>query len=197
VVGVQGPAGPAGVQGVTGPVGPVGPVGPAGPSTNIVYSNWIPSRPSPGATFWTATGAAAYNAVGIFNVTAPGITANIMNQGVVLAYARALFSLTNATAVFQLPTSSDVNTGGSWNDYYDFIIPSAGNITFIYKSSLPWTLTSVGSAEFRYMLIQGQISGGRFINGPASGYTIQDLKKMPYAQVTQLFNIPVNGGNDK
>ncbi|MBY0478282.1 MAG: collagen-like protein [Chitinophagaceae bacterium] len=190
--GLQGPTGVAGPQGVTGPQGPVGPAGPVGPVSNIIYSGWIPSRPSAGATFWTTTGAAAYNAAGVFNVVAPGITATAMNQGAVLAYMRSIFNLA-ATVTVRLPFSESVATG--WNDYYDFVIPAAGQIRFLYKSAVPWTLTSVGSAEVRYFVIPGSVSGGKFMSGPATGYTVETLKKMSYAEILQLMNIPENGSN--
>ncbi len=185
--GGQGPVGNAGPQGITGPQGPVGPAGPVGPVSNIIYSGWISS-----ATFWTTTGAAAYNAAGLFNVAAPGITSSIINQGVVLAYMRSIFNLA-ASVTVRLPFSEAVATG--WNDYYDFVIPSAGQIRFLYKSAGPWSLTSVGSAEVRYFVISGSVSGGKFINGPANGHTVEALKKMSYVEILQLLNIPENASN--
>ncbi len=187
--GVVGATGPQGIQGSQGPVGPVGPIGAV---SNIVYSSWIPTRPSVGATFWTATGAASYNAVAIFNTPAPAITSTIINQGLVLAYMRGVFNLT-ASITVQLPFSESVATG--WNDYYDFTIPSAGQIRFLYKSAAPWTLVQVGSAEVRYFVVPGSVSGGRYTDGPAKGYSRDELKSMSYIKILQLLNVPDNGTN--
>jgi hypothetical protein len=193
--GPQGPAGIAGPQGITGPVGAVGPAGPAGASSNVIYSGWIPSRvPPAGATLWTATGAAAYGARGIFDVTAPGITANIMSQGIVLAYQRAVFNMT-AALVFPLPNSETISTTGGFNDYYDFVIPAAGTIRFLYKSQAPWTLTTIATTEFRYIILPGSVSGSRVVSGPATGYHVNDLKQMPYNEVLEKFNVPASGSN--
>jgi hypothetical protein len=193
-VGPQGPQGAAGPQGVTGPIGPVGPAGPAGASSNVIYSGWIPSRVSVGTTLWTATGAATYGARGIFDVTAPSITSTIMSQGVVLAYQRGVFNMT-AALIFPLPNSETISTTGAFNDYYDFVIPAAGSIRFLYKSQSPWTLTTIATTEFRYVVLPGSVSGSRVISGPASGYNMNDLKRMPYHEVLEKFNIPASGSN--
>ncbi len=52
------------------------------------------------------------------------------------------------------------------------------------------------SLEYRYILIPGAVSGGRFISGAAAGYTSDQLKAMPYEQVRQLMNIPAEGTNE-
>ncbi len=194
--GVQGPVGVAGSTGVTGPQGPVGPAGPVGPVSNIIYSGWIPSRPSVGATFWTTTGASTYGAVAIFDRAAPGITTTIMNSGVVLGYMRGVPFLAAGLA-FPLPNSEAIATNGSYNDYYDYVIPSAGNLRFLYKSAFPWTVTTIGSTEFRYLIIPGSLSGSRFVDGPAKGYTKDELKQMTYNEVLEKFNVPVFGSNER
>ncbi len=193
-IGPQGPVGTAGPQGVTGPIGQVGPAGPVGASSNVIYSGWIPSRPSVGATFWTATGAAVYGARGIFDVAAPSITGTIMSQGIVMAYQRGVFNMT-ATLVFPLPNSETISTTGGFNDYYDFVIPAAGTIRFLYKSQAPWTLTTIATTEFRYIAVPGAVSGSRIVSGPAAGYSIHDLKRMPYNEVLEKFNVPASGSN--
>lgn len=194
--GVQGPVGNAGPQGVTGPQGPVGPAGPVGPVSNIIYSGWIASRPSVGATFWTTTGAPTYGAFAIFDRAAPGITATIINSGVVLAYMRGVPALV-ADLVFPLPNSERITLNGSYNDYYDYVIPSAGNLRFLYKSAAPWTVTTLGSTEYRYLIIPGSLSGSRFVDGPAKGYTKEELKQMTYNEVLEKFSVPATGSNHR
>lgn len=194
LTGASGVVGATGPQGIQGPQGATGPVGAIGAVSNVVYSSWIPTRPSIGATFWTATGAASYNATGIFNTSAPAITSTIINQGLVLAYMRSIFNLT-ATVTVRLPFSEAVATG--WNDYYDFTIPAAGQIRFLYKSdpAFAWTLVQVGSAEVRYFVVPGSLSGGRYTDGPAKGYSKDELKSMSYNNIINLLNVPDNGTN--
>ncbi len=57
--------------------------------------------------------------------------------------------------------------------------------------NLPQTL------EYRYILIPGLVSGGRFTSGAAAGYTVDQLKAMSYEDVRTLFNIPENGSREK
>lgn len=212
--GPTGPQGTQGVVGITGPNGPVGATGPAGPQgpqgpqggqgapgaiSNIIYSNWIPSRPGgAGTTSWTTTGASFYGAgtFAIFTTAAPGITIEIRDRGAVLAYMRGVPFLAAAT-VFPMPNSEAIDTFGDYNDYYDFVINSIGSIRFLYKSSFPWTTSTIGSCEFRYVAIPGATAGGRFTSGPAAGYSIEDLKKMSYDQIANMFKLPANGSNVK
>lgn len=185
-----------GPQGITGPQGPQGPAGPVGPVSNIIYSGWIASRPSAGSTYWTTTGASAYGAYALYDITAPGVTASIISQGIVLAYMRGVPFLA-AALTFPLPNSEAISTSGSYNDYYDYIIPAAGSLRFLYKSAFPRTVTTIGSSEFRYLIIPGQVSGGRFVDGPAKGYTKDQLKQMTYKEVLEKFNVPDFGSNDR
>lgn len=194
--GAQGPAGPQGPTGPVGPQGPQGipgPVGPAGPVQTVTYSSWLLT----GAANWVTTGASTYSADFVYNRTAPGITTTLSDQGIVLAYIKGIPGLGTAGAnqVAQLPYS-DVTS--SYIDLYDFIIPAAGTLRFMYKNdAFPWGTATLGAMSTRYVFIAGTVSGGRITSGAAAGYSVDQIKSMSYEQVKALFNIPENGSNEK
>jgi hypothetical protein len=174
--GTAGPAGAAGPQGPAGTAGTQGPTGPQGPAgtANVIYSAWFAS----GA--WTGTG--TNNA--FFDKAAPGVTAAIRDNGVVLAYARLAADATN---IRPLPAQTGVGPSAIIWAYFS---PSVGNLRFTCDSPTGVVAPSVLN-EFRYVLIAGSVLGGR---GQATGvggtnYTEQQLKSMPYQQVCRLFNI--------
>lgn len=191
--GAQGPVGATGPQGPQGPQGLQGPAGPIGAVSNVIYSGWLASNNGPGTTLWTTTGASAYPGVyALLDRSVPSITSAIINQGVVLGFIRntPTYGLTISA---QLPYTEWIS---SYNDYYNFVVPAAGTLRFMYSSSFPWTVTSLGQVEFRYLIIPGSTSGGRFISGPAAGYTKDELKSMSYSDVIKTFKIPENGSNE-
>lgn len=188
--------GPAGPTGATGPQGPAGPQGPQG-TTNVTYSTWYTTL----AADWSAGGVAPYFDVFKYVRTAPGVTQAIIDNGLVLAYMKdwiydsdgsGTTPLHSSTTV-QLPFYADVN----YTDYWDFAIPAAGSIRFMYKSQAPWDITVMPGVSYRYVIIPGSIAGGRGINGETTyeGYSADELKSMSYDQVAQLFNIPGEGTN--
>lgn len=202
--GVQGPAGPQGPQGIIGPSGPVGatgpqglqgPVGPQGPAgslTNVIYSAWF------APTFATVTPGASNQWSSFTSVrSTPSITAAIRDNGIVLVYMRSttnslIFSGTDQVTQLPYVDDRDVNYMKSW-------IPSVGNLTIAYSSSIPYGLATVNNwaHNFRYVIIPGGTLGTKITSGPAAGYTVQQIKSMSYAQVAALFNIPANGTNEK
>ncbi len=200
--GTMGPTGAIGMQGPTGPQGPVGPAGPqgvAGPQgaagiTNVTYSNWSVS----GSANWTTANTTTYGARFTYDRPSPGITASIMDNGVVLIYARAVNGIP-ATDVVSLPYRSRTGTGGISTDIIDFILNAAGNIRYMYKHSAatPFTAAQLGTLESRYIIIPGTIAGGRMSSGPASGYFVDELRNMKYNQICALFSISENGSTVK
>lgn len=72
-IGPQGPAGPTGATGATGGTGATCATG----SANVIYSNWITVTNSE----WSNTGQSATSHTK--DLSAPGITVAIVNQGVV------------------------------------------------------------------------------------------------------------------
>lgn len=82
----EGPAGPAGEPGAQGAPGPAGPAGPAGPNgapgtANVIYSNWLDVTYTP-ITNEAGDTVFAYSA----SITAPKLTADILNSGEVKVY---------------------------------------------------------------------------------------------------------------
>lgn len=203
--GVQGPAGPTGPTGIIGQSGNVGPQGPAGPqgiqgpqgptgaAVGIIYSNWLTTTGS-----WTSSGAGTYSASFLNSKAAPSLTQGIMDNGIILGYIRNFPVGITPTYVNNQPQSlpyQEVTSG--WVDRYDFVAPFPGTIYFLYKSTAAWGTTQINPINVRYVLISGNTAGGRFVDGPAAGYTVSQIKSMSYSQVTSLFSIPENGTNEK
>ncbi len=183
-VGAQGPQGPPGSTGATGATGSQGPPGPAG-SANVIYSSWA-------AASWTSTGVAPYSAIFLSDRAATGVTQAIIDNGVVLCYAKGIpdGSGVATSHTVQLPFS-DVTA--SYTDHYDFVINAPGNLRFLYKSSFPWGIPQLAGMQFRYILIPGGVAGGRLtekaaeINGRI--YTESQLKAMSYQEICSLLSI--------
>lgn len=58
-------------------------------------------------------------------------------------------------------------------------------------------INNYASIYYRYVLIPGGVSGGRFSSGPAVGYSTDQLKNMTYEQIVALFGIPAAGASKK
>lgn len=183
--GGTGPAGPAGPTGPQGPVGPQGPAGPAG-TANVIYSSWM----SFGSN-WVDT-----NMVNIGDAKraiqpAPSITTAILDNGAILAY----MAFTGNVPFYPLPRMNTQIAGGVVYNFH----PAVGKMIYYYTT---FTGTNPGfilnsGYSFRYVLIPGSISGGRMASGPAAGYSLDELKAMPYEKVARIFNIPAEGTNIK
>jgi hypothetical protein len=202
--GIQGPAGSQGLQGVIGPQGPVGatgpqgPVGPQGPQgvTNVIYSSWIPTPTTFGATGWLDSSLSTIGTVSRANIAAPAITQTIINQGLTLVYhtfsatAAGLATTANAQS---LPFTTNVGAVLIEANYR----PAVGRVIFFIK-----TFSGTGSFGLltghyvRYIVIPGSVAG-RFTSGPAAGYTVDQIKAMSYEQVLALLNVPASGTNEK
>jgi len=158
-----------GDPGATGPAGPAGPAGVAGPigTANVIYSPWA------NVTF-TGSGT-SYSAL----ITAPGVTQDIMDKGVVKTYFKF------GTAVYD-GNYSNVPTGAS---IYEYLTLGAINLRATFAASYPW----------RYVIIPGGAAGGRLSAGAdADVFVLQDgstmsrsaLDKMSYEDLCSKFNIP-------
>ncbi|MBY0478725.1 MAG: collagen-like protein [Chitinophagaceae bacterium] len=207
--GIQGPAGPQGQQGIIGPSGPVGatgpqglqgPVGPQGPAgalTNVIYSNWQTIANWADTTGLYAGGVNTTGAAGRRGFVATNsVTANIVDQGIVISF----FKQTAAAAASSMPTVLS-GTNVYWSITLDLALRPGRVIYFASRLELgSWAASENGrfeSGQFRYVIIPGGTAGGRIMNGPAAGYTVQQIKSMSYVQVAALFNIPENGTNEK
>jgi hypothetical protein len=184
--GTQGPPGSAGTQGQTGPPGPAG--------ANVTYSAWVASV----AADWVLGFIAPnnYNVEMCYNRTAAGVTQAILDQGVLLCYGKN-FTIGAATI---LPNVQLLPYRESFNGQSYSFVPSVGKIAFTYDpdgTAPTRPVSQLAGISYRYILIPGGISGGRVMSGAAAGYSIDQLKKMPYDRVLASFNIPENGSNIK
>ena len=173
--GATGTSGTTGTQGATGPVGPAGPQGPTG-TANVIYSAWT--------DFVTANWSGLTTFLSVqtrrYTQNSATITAAIRDQGIVLVYVR--FSGTGST-VYPLPviypvTTSNVNIRTEIN---------IGNFVMVMHdvSNPAIDPGTIGPGNgYRYIIIPGGVLGGRGLN------TADQLQKMSYHEVCQLFSIP-------
>lgn len=181
-VGPQGPAGPTGATGATGATGGTGATGATG-SANVIYSNWITVTNSE----WSNTGQSATSHTK--DLSAPGITTTIINQGVVLVY----MNYDTPPQIRLLPWFDGTYLISHYVDYVQVGTIRVGTRRF---DNAPF-INNYAPIYYRYVLIPGGVSGGRFSSGPAVGYSTDQLKNMSYEQVALLFGIPAKGTNIK
>ena len=142
-----------------GSTGPAGPAGPAGPDS-VVYSVWTPLALTyvPADTLFEQT------------INAPSITKAILDSGVILTYVN--FQETNGT-YHVIPTAGLTGVG----IFEDFAVGQINIASIRDYSTLP----------YRYVTIPGsQKTGNSASSQKVKGYTIQELKAMPYEQVQQV-----------
>lgn len=177
--GSTGGTGPAGPTGPQGPIGPTGPQGPAG-TANVIYSAWA-TVGSLSAIIDSSF--ADYGLCKRFIRSAPGITAAIIDNGVILSYWRVSTTI-YSTIPYQFPVGAQI--------YYLGALPAPGKIiyfTSIFGAGAGWVPN--GAAEVRHIIIPGSVLGGRGTGVAGTGYTEVQLRAMPYEKVCHLFNIPV------
>ena len=160
----KGDPGPAGATGPAGPTGTAGPVGTA----NIIYSPWANLTFTGSGTSWSA------------QITAQGVTQDIMDKGVVKTYFKF------GTAVYD-GNYSNIPTGAG---VYQYLSVGMISLRATFAANYPW----------RYVIIPGGVAGGRLSNGNtgadtfvfADGSTMRKSKldKMRYEDVCSKFNIP-------
>jgi hypothetical protein len=142
-----------------GSTGPAGPRGPAGPDS-VVYSAWTPL-------------ALTYVPVDTLfeeKITAPSITKAILDSGVILSYVN--FQDTSGT-YHVIPTAGLTGLG----IFEDFAVGQINIESVQNYSTLP----------YRYVTIPGSMKTGNSASTQkVKGYTIQELKAMPYEQVQQV-----------
>lgn len=187
--GANGGVGPAGPTGPTGPQGPTGPTGPQGPAgtANVIYSAWISDA---AAANWADTAMTLYGTVvRRRNVTAPGVTQAIIDQGVVLAYARgSAVGAGNAPVV--LPFSFFFTPSTLQLAY----LPAPGRVIFLITNLSTGVAPNVfWGGDFRYVIIPGGVAGGKTTGLGGTNYTADELKKMSYQQISTLFQLPADG----
>jgi hypothetical protein len=132
----------------------------------VYYSGWI----TPSA--WLGTSADWY-----FNVDAPGLTEDIVERGVILAYASLDGDIYDA-AVRPLPVYA---VGANWS----FLIPDYAIIEFTSDMiSKPLTTGN----HFRFIAIPGNTETLK--SASSKHISEKELRSMPYEEVCKLFNIP-------
>jgi hypothetical protein len=180
--GATGATGSQGATGATGATGPTGPQGPAG-TANVVYSAWF----SP--TAWTTPGFSF--STSSFDRAAPGVTASIIANGVVLSYAQLVG---DGGVTRPLPSTVTVGVNSTWT--YGYLTPAVGTIRYTFVDASGATPSLSLTNQFRYVIIPGGLAGGRSANGgekiaELKGliYSESQLKAMSYAQVCSLLNM--------
>lgn len=173
--GDKGDTGAQGPQGVAGQTGAQGPTGTA----NVIYSDWYGPTFN-GGTAWVGTTIGS-RLVNSFAKTAGAVTNNILNQGVVLVYARlGSYGTTyglggNATVLLPITgtaTRSGVVQTESW--YAEAV---TGRIDINFQNSANfWSASGMSTAyRFRYVVIPGSVAGGRKAAIDYSNY--EEVKK--------------------
>ncbi len=149
-----------------GKEGPQGPQGPAGKDATVYYSEWF----SPVA--WSGNAGDWY-----FAANAPDLTEDIVERGVVLAYAWLAYDLYNGTSVRPLPAYA---VGANW----DFLIHQYGSIEF---NSDMLSMPATSGNKFRFIAIPGTIPALKSGGGRMSA---EELRSLPYQEVCRIYNIP-------
>ena len=150
--GTEGPQGPAGTNGTDG-------------NANVMYSDWFTSGT------WTGGG----TTYGYFDKAASQITQTVLDNGVVLAYAKLT---ADGTTVRPLPiTTSSGATTVIWN----YTLTAVGNIRFDFTSVSAATWNPSPDNQFRYIVIPG----GTHLR------LSKPLREMTYEAVCDMFNIPL------
>lgn len=178
----EGPEGPPGTTGAQGPSGNTGLTGATGVA-NVIYSAWITDAVP---ALWADTTMAFYGSlIRRRNITAPGITQTILDQGVVLSYVR----FTGNTYALPFLFASGGGTVGVAGQ------PAVGRLIYILYNPLtggapPGGLLSSG-LDIRYIIIPGGVLGGRGINTGigGTGYSEAELRAMSYENICTLFKI--------
>ncbi len=158
-------------KGDTGPAGLTGPAGPTGAtgSANVIYSAWTNLTFTGSGTFWSA------------QITAPGVTQDIMDKGVVKTYFKF------GTSVYEGNYSN--LTLGSNTTLYQYLTLGTINLRATFNASYPW----------RYVIIPGGVAGGRLTTGGdaetfvfADGSSMHkaDFDKLSYEDICNRFSIP-------
>ena len=193
-IGPQGIPGSNGSGGTKGQIGDTGPQGPAG-TANVVYSSWIPSPAVFAPTGWADTTLPVIGLVSRANLSAPSLSQTILDQGFTVVYhtfAAAPSPPTGGANAQSLPYTTTASGLILQVNYK----PAVGRvIVFIKNLTTSASFGLLGGHYFRYVLIPGNIAGGRMMNGPAAGFSTDELKNMTYEQLIKKFNIPYNGSN--
>lgn len=140
-----------------------GPQGPAGKDATVYYSEWF----SP--SVWSGTNGDWY-----FVASAPDLTPDVVENGVVLAYCWLAGDIYDASAVRPLPAYA---IGANWS----FLISNYRSIEFTSDMIANPSIAH----KFRFIAIPGTITALK-----STSQSVIELKKMPYKDICKMFNIP-------
>jgi hypothetical protein len=111
------------------------------------------------------------------------ITASVINSGAVLVYFRILSNESHP-----LPF---VNFNASQPSTWSYQ-PQPGNMIYSFflhtNPAFPYPASPSLSNQYRWIVIPGSVLGGRTL-----GYSMDELKALPYEKICQLFKIPADG----
>lgn len=147
--------------------GSPGPAGLDGQDATVYYSEWF----TPSA--WLGTSGDWY-----FDASAPDLTQEIVENGVILAYVWLAGDLYDASSVRPLPAYA---VGANWS----FLVHQYGSIEFTSDMTLKPGATG---NRFRFIAVPGTIPALK--SASLKGKSIHDLKNMSYKEVCKLLNIP-------
>ncbi|MDY0110932.1 MAG: hypothetical protein RBT60_13470 [Candidatus Krumholzibacteria bacterium] len=153
--------------GADGTRGPVGPAGRDGQDATVYYSEWF----SP--TSWSGTSGDWF-----FTASAPDLTEDIVEEGVILAYAWLDGDLYGGSSVRPLPTYA---VGANWS----FLVHEYGAIEFTCDMT---TQPATTANYFRFVAIPGTIPAAK--SATAVQYGAEELRSLSYAEIVKLFDIP-------
>jgi hypothetical protein len=144
-----------------------GPAGLDGLNATVYYSEWF----TPSA--WSGTSGDWY-----FDASAPDLTQDMVENGIILAYVWLAGDLYDASSVRPLPAYA---VGANWS----FLVHQYGSIEFTSDMTLkPGTTGN----RFRFIAVPGTIPALK--SASLKGKSIQDLKNMSYNEVCKYLNIP-------
>ncbi|HVU58566.1 MAG TPA: hypothetical protein VHD83_26070 [Puia sp.] len=149
--------------------GDTGPAGPAGPDS-VMYSNWAT------LSFTGSYDQTYQDSVWLASVTAPQITAKVLNTGSVVGY----FLLPD-------PATGDSSIVNAINYVTEYFTP--GYIDILATGDF-------SGIQYRYVIIPGKITITDDKGNPQT-YTSDQIKKMDYTTLTGLLNIPAKGSGSK
>ena len=143
-----------------------GPAGADGQDATVYYSDWV----TPSA--WLGASGDWY-----FDINAPDLTADIVENGVVLAYVWLSDDIYEGTTVRPLPAYA---VGANWS----FLVHEYGSIEF--TSDMISKPATTGN-KFRFIAIPGTTTTLK--SAALNNKSIQDLKSMSYKEVCKALNI--------
>ena len=147
--------------------GTQGPAGTNGLNATVYYSEWF----SPAE--WSGASGDWY-----FEANAPDLTQDIVEGGVVLAYAWLADDYYGGSTMRPLPAYA---VGANWS----FLIHQYGSIQFTTDMiAQPGTTGN----KFRFIAIPGTIPAAK--SGTPGYRSKQQLRSMSYKEVCKLYNIP-------